>query len=67
MLYSSTEGQNWLNLLWPDKSFKISENWDNITDLSHISSAESQKGVNAVHWYFVENQKGINAIDFAQR
>ena len=33
----------------------------------YLSSAESQKGVDAVFkWCFAENQKGANAIDFVQ-
>ena len=30
------------------------------------SSAESQKGINAVQQFFIENQKGDIAIDFVQ-
>ena len=32
----------------------------------HISSSESQKGVNAIQQCSIENQKGTNAIDFVQ-
>ena len=32
-----------------------------------ISSAENQKGVNAVQQCSIENQKGTIAIDFVQR
>ena len=35
--------------------------------IKDISSAESQKGVNAVQRCSVENQKGANAIDFVQQ
>ena len=34
---------------------------------SIISSAESQKGINAVQRCSIENQKGTIAIDFVQR
>ena len=34
---------------------------------SHNSSAENQKGTNAVQQCSIENQKGASAIDFVQR
>ena len=34
---------------------------------NHISSAESQKGANAVELYSIENQKGTIPIDFVER
>ena len=33
----------------------------------NISSAESQKGINAVHQYSFENQKGTSTIHFVER
>ena len=34
---------------------------------THMSWAESQKGISAVHRCSIENQKGTNAIDFVQQ
>ena len=35
--------------------------------MQHISSAESQKGANAVQRCSIENKKGAIAIDFVQQ
>ena len=36
------------------------------TLIGNVSSAENQKGIDAVQWCSIENQKGAIAIDFVQ-
>ena len=42
--------------------------WWNTQGTGHftISSAENQKGINAVHWCSIENQKDALTIDFVR-